>query len=178
MFEVQPFALQQSWPLAWLSQENVLGIFWLWYPSPPCHQIFLLCNHMPVTNIWSLLWTRVDSWPEQPQKKCRNFMTSGCFIPVRQRFLLHSSIYNYIAIYNVVETFDGMWVTDPWIEKFRKTFLWLFRARANNGAKQKVKLQTFVLEGHPRIRGHAKVHCSKKQIIQYTDIQSKVKILN
>ena len=91
-------------------------------------------------------------------------MTSGCFIPVRQRFLLYSSIYNYVAIYNVVENFDSMRVTDPGIENFRKTFLGLFRARINNGAMQKVKLQTFVLEEHPRIRGHAKVHCSKNRL--------------
>ncbi len=48
-----------------------------------------------------------------------------------------------------MEIFDGAGVNQNEVEKFRNFFLELFRPRANFGAKEKVELQTFVLDGHP-----------------------------
>ena len=48
-----------------------------------------------------------------------------------------------------MEIFDGAGVNQNEVEKLRNFFLELFRPRANFGAKKKVELQTFVLEGHP-----------------------------
>ena len=48
--------------------------------------------------------------------------------------------------------FDGARVNQNKVEKFLKIFLELFRPKANFGAKEKVELQTFVLEGHPNGR--------------------------
>ncbi len=61
-----------------------------------------------------------------------------------------------------MEIFDGAGVVNQnEVEKFRKNFLKLFRPRANFGAKEKVELQNFVLEGHPNgfpCMGHPQGH--------------------
>ncbi len=47
-----------------------------------------------------------------------------------------------------MEIFKGAGVKHHDVEKFWKLVLVLFRPKVNFGAKQKVELQTFVLEGH------------------------------
>ena len=49
----------------------------------------------------------------------------------------------------MAEIFDGVSVKDTKFEKFWKFVLELFMPRVNFGEKEKVELQTFVLEGHP-----------------------------
>ena len=56
-----------------------------------------------------------------------------------------------------MEIFDRVGVNQNEVEKLRKIFLQLFRSRANFGAKEKVELQTFVLEGHPNPISEAKM---------------------
>ena len=50
-----------------------------------------------------------------------------------------------------MEIFDGAGVNDTLVEKFRNFLLEIFRPRVNFGARPKVELQTFVLEGHPSV---------------------------
>ena len=49
-----------------------------------------------------------------------------------------------------MEIFKGAGVKHHDVEKFWKLVLVLFRPKVNFGAKQKVELQTFVLERHPK----------------------------